>query len=349
MVDAAGYDFEDGSELDYVPPAVFGTNSLAVGSDANSDDASTSVGSFATSGPNAVAVGAFSVSEESGVAIGHTGFSEQASVAIGPNSKALTDNGPSVAVGADTEADGAAVAVGYGAEAKAVNSVSVGFVSFVGAEELGKGGSVAVGYNARVEDSACGTAIGTQSQVNGTYGVAISGGRHVGTFGDSCVAICSTSIEITGDRAVAIMVAGGGPPGEDGVSIGSSTGIGTAAIGIGKGGYATAPGAIAIGDTASSHQLESVAIGARANVAGGANSVALGADSLNDSSDQVSFGNTTLKRRVSRVAEPTQTDDAATKGYVDSVLIPEAPQDGEIYARQNGEWVIITHLLNPAE
>jgi len=111
---------------------------------------------------------------------------------------------------------------------------------------------------------------------------------------------------------------------EGGTAVGSYTSaLGKNSVALGRGAYVSsfAENGYALGAGSSVDQRNGVALGSYALVAeGGRESVALGAYSFAGESRVVSFGNASLKRRLTNVANGRNTNDAATIGQLRGAL-----------------------------
>lgn len=170
------------------------------------------------------------------------------------------------------------------------------------------------------------------SYFNTTFGTDDQDKKPVAT-GFASTAIAPSATAGSNMRAVAIGNAATAT-GDSGVAIGPWTNSAENCVAIGDGATASSPNSsIAVGDGATVSGTLGIAIGAKSK-APHSQSVALGNHSKTTADNQIMVGKmvyasdgkteTWTYRRISGVATPTDSNDAATKQYVDQ-LVPASP------------------------
>lgn len=209
------------------------------------------IGQYATLlGIGATAIGYNARANTSSAAIGNDSEAEIACVAIG--GFAVARNAYSVAIGVDAFASNGAIAVGYRAFTNGAGSVVLGPYSYAN----NANGAVAIGYKA--------TATYDKALAAGYHAIAglrgVSVGYHAGFFGSAqaSVAIGAAS-QNTGPYSVAVG-SYANTSGESAVAIGAYAYAKTNGTALGHSAYAN-PGAVAIGDSAHAAGAYSVALG----------------------------------------------------------------------------------------
>ncbi|BCW89483.1 hypothetical protein sos41_26480 [Alphaproteobacteria bacterium SO-S41] len=336
-------------------------------SDDNGINTNTAVGRFAiASGTNSTALGNEAQAATDGVAVGNSASANVNAVAAGWNAAATVDG---VAIGIlANAANQVAVAIGREAYGLGSRSVALGYL----AKSL-TDGSVALGTGAttdgssNTDDISAGVAVGRTARtteggvVIGNRAVAVAsgtvnpwGGPNAGAataVGADAVAV-GTSVVALGTSARSGDISGFGPTapvsavsfataigakaiagGNNATSLGyaANSGIGSVSIGASAGSaeYGTAIGyravavyenAVALGSNASSPWENGVALGGGA-VVNAFGAVALGAESVANDTNTVSVGNASLRRRITRVADAVTDTDAVTFGQVKGLLL----------------------------
>lgn len=287
-------------------------------------------GSFAA-GPGAVAtetdnvaIGANATAAGGGVVIGESAVGAWGATAVGRQSNG--EGQRSVAIGIESHAGGGSVAIGYQAGTGDAHekSITIGEASKTAGDysvtigainaEGGEGSVLIAGGDAKTASAAAHSVIAATNTQSGTVTVV----------GENNVAIGCASynyqLEATGNQCVAIGA------GAQAISADAQVAIGERAKTD-----SMADAGVAIGLQATCNGAETVALGKSA-IADGTNSVAVGASSYAGGSYEFAVGASGVERKITHVKLPTNSTDAATKGYVDGL----APGRASLVSKFNG-------------
>lgn len=308
---------DDGKTKAYAPDAAAnGTNSVAIGPNAQSGekttDATTST-TTVTGGTSSTAIG------DSAVANGNT------SVALGANAQVLntTDQDGkttatitgSTAIGSGAKVNGATDATAIGTSAQ-INETATGGIAFgknaVTGEDKGTVTVSDVTANVAAVGGENSVALGTDAKASGNTALALGNGAQVNnyttqsgttvtkTVSSGSTAIGSGTVVTGADDAVALgtgaKVTGTGDDADDSMAIGKDASVATAkdamALGTSAAVASGATNAVAIGNTAKANTSNTTAIGYNAS-ATGAGAIAIGENTSTSTEGGISIGSGT--------------------------------------------------------
>lgn len=289
-----------------------GATAIGSQAQASAQDAFAAGSGASAAGSGSVSLGANSTSVgQSAVAIGDSASaSGDGATAIGASASAL-GNSTALGNGASTQGDGATAlgssslafaggtAVGDSARAGGAQSTALGNsattlgdgATALGASSIASNGATAVGESASAR-GAQSTALGSSSQAGGGNSTAV---------GDAALATGANSTAL-GASSSAI--------GEESVAIGeASDALGAKTTVVGTQATANDDSSMAVGFGSQATGVGSIALGANAQTTA-ENSVAIGQGSVADAANTVSVGSSSLQKRITNLADGTNSTDA---------------------------------------